>query len=165
MGTADFSFRPVSDKDVWPVAEAMRGDDAQELAASGLSKREGLLQSMALSTFAFTFFLCGEMAGMWGVWPAFPPTTALGTEPVVGVWLLTTTAVDRHPKAFLKASRAVLASLLDKYPALVNVVDARYERAIRWARHLGFEVLQAVPHGPLAMPFHPIRIRRTSWAP
>lgn len=157
METGEVTFRPACDEDVKLLASTMRAADVVELDACGMTPLEGLLESWRRSTFSFSMFLRGKLAAMGGVWPV--------ELDVTGVWLLTGAPVETYPKAFVRGCRIIRAILLDRYPMLVNVVDARYERALRWAEHLGFEVLPAAPYGPRGLPFHPIRLRRTSWAP
>lgn len=143
------------------LAPLMRPEDAAEVWASGgYPPLDVLLEALNFSDVAYTLFLDGEVAAMWGVGPAMKPTLLAGRW--LGVpWLLTGRAVTKHPGAFLRACRACLPLLLQRYPVLVQWVDARYVAAVRWVRWLGFEVGEPVPFGVSGLPFHPVRIRRS----
>jgi hypothetical protein len=60
-------------------------------------------------------------------------------------------AIDRHPIAFLRESRR-LADAFDR--EVVNYVDARNVKAVKWFRWLGFAVSEPVPYGPAGVLFH-----------
>jgi hypothetical protein len=80
----------------------------------------------------------------------------LGGNALGIVWLLTTGAVERHKRAFWAASKAVIPTLLERYPSLSAAIDARYDRALRWAARLGGDVRAAKPSGASGLPFHPV---------
>jgi hypothetical protein len=127
-------------------------------AAMGVSPLKGVLASMEASEFSFTLLLHGQVAAVWGA----QPVQAGGPVFIEGAlaWLLSSTVVDCHKRAYLKATRAMVDALLMMYPAIFNYVDARYEEAIRWARWLGFSVGPPEPYGVSRLPFHPIILRR-----
>lgn len=70
-------------------------------------------------------------------------------------WMLGTDLVEQQQRALVRLSRAYIPRMMQALPKLVNYVDARNERAIRFLRHAGFYVAKAEPHGPLGLPFHP----------
>lgn len=70
-------------------------------------------------------------------------------------WMLGTDLVEQQQRALVRLSRAYIPRMRQALPKLVNYVDARNERAIRFLRHAGFYVAKAEPHGPLGLPFHP----------
>lgn len=91
----------------------------------------------------------GRLVAMLGVVPA----DLLGG---LGVpWMLGTDLVEQQQRALVRLSRAYIPRMRQALPKLVNYVDARNERAIRFLRHAGFYVAKAEPHGPLGLPFHP----------
>lgn len=53
------------------------------------------------------------------------------------VWCFGTTAIDRHPFVFARASKRILSSLYRHARILTNIVDASDERALRWLQFLG----------------------------
>jgi hypothetical protein len=127
------------------LAADMRSADALEsLAALGLPPLETLHTSLSVSTLALSLVAKEGVLAMCGVAP-FP--RADGTE-VGNLWLLTSTLVDKHPKAFFRAARLVVPLMLEAYPnGLFNFVDARYAKAVRLLRALGFHLAPAVPYG------------------
>ncbi len=144
----------------WKMAPHMRQADVLECRASGgYEPLEALDVSLRVSTAAYALMVGGEVACLFGVAPV-PSDTILGAGDVGIVWLLGTTVIDRHPRAFLRLCRPVLRELFAYFPVLVNAIDARYISAIRWARWLGFEVQSAVDWGFEHRPFHFITARR-----
>ncbi len=67
------------------------------------------------------------------------------------VWAVFTRAIERHPIAFLRESKR----LADAFPCeVVNHVDARNVKAVKWFRWLGFLVSDPEPYGPNGALFH-----------
>jgi hypothetical protein len=138
------------------LAPLMRPADAAEVKASGgYEPLDALLDAMSWSAEAYAGFIDGELACLFGVVPG----TFLTGEAVP--WLLTSGVVQRNPRAFLRASRGVIAGWLEQYPVLVQQVDARYDAALRWAARVGFEVEPPAPFGVGGEPFCRISMRRT----
>ncbi|KAF0146559.1 MAG: hypothetical protein FD153_100, partial [Rhodospirillaceae bacterium] len=81
-------------------APHIREADRAEVWASGhFTPEEALRRSLALSTHAWTIFIEGDPLAMWGVAP-------LNLLAGVGApWLLSTDAVDRYPRTFLRHCR------------------------------------------------------------
>lgn len=135
--------------DIPLIAERMRQADRDEvLASGGFSPEAALERALGISEIARTVFVDGEPLAMFGVValaPAIP-------------WVLTTTAVDRYQFTFWKASKAILLELREAYPIMVQMVDARYAAALRWAKCLGFVVGELEPFGRAGLPFRRIQI-------
>ena len=74
-------------------------------------------------------------------------------------WMLGTALVDQQQRALVRLSRAYIPRMRQALPKLVNYVDARNERAIRFLRHAGFYVARSEPHGPMGLLFHPFIMR------
>jgi hypothetical protein len=145
------------------LAPQMRLEDEAEVVASGFADaREALLVSLAGSLAAYALLFDGEVAALFGVAPL--DETLLGTSSSGVAWVLTGRAATRHRKAFVRWSRPALALLLRERHHLVNMVDARYAAALRWARWLGFRIGEPEPFGPHGHLFCPISIRRSQWA-
>lgn len=132
--------------DVAAVAGCARGPDREEmLACSGLSVEQALAIGLERSLRAWVI----ESHGM--------PLAAVGdTIHGIGVgvpWMVTTEHIADDPRGFLRASKAVLAEILQRHQVLVNYVDARNVAAIRWLAWLGFEIGDPVPYGLHRLPF------------
>jgi hypothetical protein len=140
------------------LAPLLREGDIAEGRALGLEPKAALVDSFAQSEDCWATLFDGEVAAMCGVVPH--RQTALGDAGTGLVWMLSGRACNVHPKAFLRTSRAVVDVLLERYRLLSNVIDARYDGALRWARWLGCEVEAPRPFGPLGAPFCPFTLRR-----
>lgn len=145
---------------VLELARTMRPEDAAEVLAAGHATPFLAIEaSLGASTSAWALLLGGELAAIFGIVEEAPHGLLLG--PGRGIpWALTSTAVPKHRKAFLRASRAAAGLFLRRCPELHQFIDARYAAALRWVRRLGFEVLPAEPFGPHALPFHHVILRR-----
>ncbi len=137
------------------LAPLMREEDVAEVqAAAGFSPLEGLLESLAVSSISRTLLFDGKVAAIFGV----APMDAL--EGVGSVWMLTGEGISRNPFLFLRICRAQIQGLLEQWPVLVYAIDARYERAIRWAKWVGCEMSEATPYGIENRVFVPFVLRR-----
>jgi hypothetical protein len=146
---------PATKEHARQMAPLMRAADQDEVRASGgYEPIDALLEALAWSAEAYAGFIDGELACLFGIVPG----TFLTGEAVP--WLLTSSVVQRKPRAFLRASREVIADWMGKYPVLVQQVDARYAQALRWAAHVGFQVEAPVPWGIAGEPFCRISMRR-----
>jgi hypothetical protein len=129
------------------MAERMTPEEAAEVQATyGVTPLRVAILSIASSEAAWAITVNGELAVLLGVSPASAAEEVMqGSASAHVLWAHTTAVTGRHPKAFLRASRAVLEALLKHYPTLLNNVDARRTSALRWARWLGFEVGPPIP--------------------
>ena len=120
-------------------------------ASHGLSPRRALRLALVVSgryDLAFTATLENEPVVMFGI---TPPSIL---DEVAVPWMLTTAAVEKHPKTFMKESRALFEVFKQSFPRMRNYVDARNTVAVRWLQWLGFSVYYPEPFGPDEMPFH-----------
>lgn len=137
----------------------MRQSDKDEvLASDGWQPAEALWGSLEQSDFAATFMVDGEPLAIFGVVPA--RDDLLGPVERGIVWMLTGEGVERHRILFARVSRVVVADIAAKYGCLLNMVDARYGAALRWAKWVGFTVGDPMPFGRDGRPFCPIELRR-----
>ena len=147
------TIRPATAEDAVELAKTMRPEDAAEVYASGgFDPATAVLESFRLSVNPQVALIDGELAAMWGVAP-INLATGFGV-----VWMLTGAAVWKAPLLFLRASKREVERLASHWNCLVNAIDARYERAVRWAKWLGLKVDAPRPFGFLGLPFHHIQI-------
>lgn len=132
------------------VAENVRDADRDELwAAACLTPEQALSKSMECSTLAWTGLYDNVPVCMFGV----SEGSALAG---VGIpWMIGTKLVDKYATQFLRRNKGKVQEMLNVYPLLMNYVDVRNTRAIRWLRWLGFEIGASIPFGPYNMPFRP----------
>jgi len=139
-----------------PIAASIREADRAELwAIACVSPEEGLRLSLDASSAAWTAFFDRSPVCMFGVSP----------EPVlagVGVpWMIGAKALDRHPVTLLRYCRPYLAEMISGYVTLINWIDARNTKGIRWLKWLGFQIDSPKPSGPFGLPFHRFEMRRS----
>lgn len=134
-------LRPTLPGDSWLIRSDLREVEVLELSALGHTC-EACLTLGPLHCDAQTVFIGDEMAGMVGV---------MRYEDGNVLWGVFTTAIDRHPLAFIRASRRYVESL---DCVVTNYVDARNTRAVDWFRWLGFEVSAPESYGLNGELFH-----------
>lgn len=136
------------------MAPLLRVEDVEELrAATGDTPIGALTKSLEISVAAFTLCIDGEPVAMYGVAPQ-------ETNPDVGVvWLLGTEKLRKYPKLFWKTALQELPKLGTYFPVLINAVDSKYEKALRFARRLGFQIRASAPYGVDGEPFNLIARR------
>ena len=132
------------------IAEAIRDPDRREIWASSMSKPERvLLSGLRYSDFVMTGMADDVPVCMWGV----VQESLVGN---VGVpWMIGTKHLDALAVTFLRRCREPLLQVLKRYDRLVNYVDARNTRTIKWLTFMGFKVdKDPVPYGVFNLPFH-----------
>ncbi|SKA37799.1 hypothetical protein SAMN02745126_05959 [Enhydrobacter aerosaccus] len=134
-------------------AIVLRPGDVAEIAALGLSSREGLRLSLDRALEAQAYLADGEVAAIAGI--GLPSMLGRVATP----WLLTGMPVERHRKAFLCLTRARIAGLRREWDLLINYVHADYSQSIRWLAWLGFDIGPARPFGPRQALFHQVTLR------
>lgn len=132
------------------IAADVRAPDAAEIWASTMQVPELALRSgLRFSDQAMTGLIDGEPVCMWGV----------VTESMIGrigvPWMLGTSKLDKLARVFLRHCREPLLEMMQGYGKLINYVDARNLRTIKWLRFMGFHVEpETQPYGVSGLPFH-----------
>lgn len=130
------------------VARALRAGDAAELAAYGEgSPMRVVWKSWRASIIRKAMLIDGEPAVIGGV-----VGSMLGAEGMP--WLLTTSAVERAPIAFVRAARQEVLAAAEAYPLLANYVHAPYKRAVGFLQVLGFTIDPPEPIAATGEMFH-----------
>lgn len=134
-------FEPATAAHAVALAPNLRPECLRDVLALGYPDAlDGLLAGFA-SEMSFAALLDGEVLAMFGA-------SESGE-----VWVLTSNAVLKHPRAFLRCCRPGLALLWERCGHLTNYVDARFEDCIRWLEWLGCELGPVEMHaGRLAYP-------------
>lgn len=132
-----------TEEDARELAPLLRVEDRQEVQALGVAPLEGLLQSLAGALEAWTYRVDGQIVCMAGI----TPRSLIGRTGVP--WLLGSELVGQHRRIFMAETRRMVDHWLTLFDVLSNVVDVRYEGAIRWLRWLGFDIGAPFPlaHG------------------
>jgi hypothetical protein len=139
------------------LASQMSAEDRAECAAMGFGPYRALRLGFDRSVASW----CGLKL------PENRPLGAFGVMPVDGLlgemgapWFLSTPELRRYPVMFLKECAESLRKVHDIFPVLVEMVDARHKRGIKWVKWLGFELTGPVKWGPLGMDFYRAERRR-----
>lgn len=76
------------------------------------------------------------------------------TDEIGSPWLLGTSDMSKYKKALVRDMKRYIARGHDRYAILMNRIDARNTKTIKWLECLGFQIEEPIPHGPYDMPFH-----------
>lgn len=146
---------PFEAEDIEIVLPAVRQADIDEIEeALGIEMREALADCQSGSCKASKIVVDGEIVAVFGD----AVYSLLGS---VGVpWLISTSHVEKHPKAFLKVCKPEVADMLTRHSHLINYVDVRNTRAIRWLEWLGFQMGDPEPYGFKRYPFRKFTMSR-----
>jgi hypothetical protein len=133
-----YKLRAFEPGDIYYLLANMRAADAAELAAQSGSDGfyDTISQSVRSAKKVYSLAqgrkvaaVCGYKDGVCGAGNA---------------WTLTTTDAQTHKKDFLRATKEFLRECLEIYPAVYNIVDARYEKSIKWIKWFGGEIKDEV---------------------
>lgn len=127
-----------------------REDRAEVLASSGEDLLGAVLESMDSSTETLAWHTPLGVGAVCGV----APIRLLSDVAVI--WALTSGAVDVYPIRYVKESRRLVRRWSAQYVELINFVDARYGKALKWARNLGFSIGEPEPFGTSGLMFRKI---------
>lgn len=142
------TLEPATEADALELAPLLREADRAEVLALGRDPVEALSVSVGRSAEAWTARDDGgAIICMGGVVPA----SLIG--PTASPWLLGSPLVERHARTFLRETRRLVDRWSQEWPSLRNMVDARYERAHRWLRRIGFTVSEPRPLPPTGAMF------------
>ncbi len=136
MRSCELTVRNAVLEDIDVVNASVREEDEKEIIASGFkTTREALVYSYENSSIAFT--LEGPDGVPLAIFGVVPHGTLLGE--VATVWMIGCRGLSAYRRSFARLSKPMIGNLLGCYPVLVNIVDARYYKTIRWLRWCGAE--------------------------
>lgn len=126
-------FELATDAHARLVAAQMRARDQAEIQAGWNLSPQAAIQVALWDSprYARTMFYGLEPLAIFGL----ANLSILGSS--AQVWCFGTTAIDRHPLVFARASKRALIELHSYAPILTNLVDASDESALRWLAFLG----------------------------
>lgn len=145
----EVEIRPLREGDIASLLAGMRRADREEVEAASGDVEGSLVDGVCESNWVLAGTVDGELACIFGL---VPLNGLLGRRGVP--WMLGTDLLDKHPGALMKRCRGYVALMLRTYPHLLNFVDARNTRSIRWLKRLGFTLHPAAPYGAQQRPFH-----------
>lgn len=145
MGASIFVV-PATPELVAAVAEGARAEDAAEFwAAAHMLPLPGLLKCCEVSEESWCALADGEPLAIFGVGRI--------ADGVGAPWMLAHVRIGDARGDFMAACRAELARIHKTWAVLLNYVDARNLRSIRWLRSLGFTIGDPEPYGLDQLPF------------
>lgn len=130
------------------------GDEREVYAASGMTGPEAVSRGVAASEYAWVVERNGEVFCVFGV---------VRLNDSIGIpWMLATKRIyEEECKNFiLTRSKEYVAYILDEYKVLLNYVDARNKKALRWLEWVGFKIEKAKPYGYKRFPFHKFTLKK-----
>ncbi len=145
----DLYTRDLDNQDIPKLIEGMRDPDiAEVIAMSGPNIALTLERAVSASTDCWAvdhrdglYMLCGVA-----------PVSLIGG---IGCpWMLGTTLIDQSPKPLMGVSVPYRERMEKSYPMLVNYVDARNTRSIRWLSRIGFTIHDPILTGWENRPSH-----------
>ncbi len=141
--------------DIDALAPVMRRADTDEVWAShGMTPGQAIAHSVEQSDRAWTAFIGGDIACMFGV--AGP---ACVLDDTGRPWLLGARTLPRHAVTFFRHSRVWFERMKPGYGGFEGWVDSRNVMSKRWLGWLGFEIKDPVPVGHMGLVFHPFEMR------
>ena len=144
-----YAIIPPTDEHIQSLALNMSKADVDEIWAAGRkTPLEALEQSVSASPEPYVGLHEDQALCMFGV----AELSILDNKGIP--WMLSSDELKDHARPFLRGSRMYIDLMKEKYPFMVNFVDARNRAAIRWLRWLHFKLLPAEPLGPDQMLFH-----------
>ncbi len=141
------------------LANNMGEEDRAECAALGLGPLRALELGLDHSVAAWTALKVPEHRPLciFGVMPLGGVLSGVGAP-----WFLSTPELRKYAIRFLKDCDDYLLRMLDIFPTLVEWIDVRHTRGVKWVRWLGFELTGPVAWGPFQMPHYRAQRNRAS---
>ena len=147
--------RDLQPGDIDALLGNLRKCDQLEVEASAGKHRVALVLRLAerSSLWARTIFVNDKLTCIFGV------SSIDFVQGVGSPWMLATPVFDKHPRAVIERSAGYIPLIQELFPHLINYVDARNVKAIKWLKWLGFDMHPAVPYGFYNMPFHKFEMK------
>ncbi len=140
MSRPGAELRPVDEQVIAHVVANVREADRLEFEAiRGVDVEQELRNALEQSEEAFVLVSRGEPVVIFG---------CIRYDDRIGVpWMISTHAVTRHRAAFLQECRDQIGRMRQRYAALINYTDARYEQALRFRRNAFNQAFGLVTQG------------------
>lgn len=140
------------------IAVNLRADDFDEVfAISGKSPHYDIIDSWQNSLRKWVILNNhGEAVAVLGIRPIGNMFSDIGLP-----WLVGTDELTKMKKFFVKVSKPIINEMCKHFKLLVNLVDSRYTKAVRWLKWCGFtfEDAKIVDTFYSDVPFHKFYMR------
>ena len=145
-----YKIVPTTEDHMIELSHTMRPADVRECwAANHYAPYDALKHSLYYTKRPFTGLYNGRVMCIWGV----GKISYLSKEGIP--WMLTSDLVDKHYREFLRQGPKLVENIKKEAVVLINMVDTRNRKSIKWLKWLGFTIHDPVPFGPDKMLFHP----------
>ena len=132
----EVEFRTPTEQDIRFLSANMSASDIAELdLIFGMTPEQGIRMSIANSS---KYFICAAVVD-GRVVCIFGAAYSLLLSDTAFCWLLSTMELRRYFKRLLKETRKIFNMMLEHWPILTNIVDARNKGTIAWLKMLGAE--------------------------
>ena len=156
MSTSAGSLNPVQECHLRDLLSNVRDEDRLEFeCVQGRSVEDELRYALEQSVRSSAYVIGGEVVAIFG-------EGVMNAQTAVP-WMISTYAVDRHRRSFLRQCDIQVHGMRQRYGVLVNYTDARYQKALKWMEWLGFHKHDAIPYGINGELFHPFTLRGIPW--
>lgn len=147
-------YREATQADIVELVPRLRQADIDECEAmfGKGSVLSTTMHGLRGGSVAFVAVRDGITIAVFGVGPC----EDLGEDHDIGVpWMVGTNELDKCGRELMAEARSCLKIWHRFYPTLMNVVDARNTKSIRWLKRLGFTLRAPEPMGVGGLLFHP----------
>jgi ribosomal protein S18 acetylase RimI-like enzyme len=150
---ADVIYRRPKPGDLDSVLANIRQADRDECEAlfGAGSLKDAAVRTVANSLDTWVAEVDGEPVALFGVVGGLTGRTGYP-------WMFGTDAIDRNRRSLMRDCRGYIQQMLDVFPRLTNLVDARNEKYIRWLKRIGFRILSPINIGVAGLPFYPFEM-------
>lgn len=152
-------IKPAEHKDLHVIADKLRMADSIEIAAQhgiGMSNRQALSRALMVSWRAWTVWKGKTPVCMFGVAPAGPSHSGIGSP-----WMLATDEFETlSPHYIVRESRKYVKMMLDEFPYLYNFVYHANHKSVKWLEMIGFKVYRDSPRRFKNGMFYPFDLAR-----
>lgn len=136
------------------MADHIRQADADEMWSLGAWRpQEGVLFSFEQSTESYTVIDADDPDGAPILMFGLGRNLDVFDDMKRSVWLLGTDRAGSIKKQFIKQCASYLLTMAAGF-TVYNYVLTTNDASLRWLKWLGFNILEAKPHGWLNKPFH-----------
>ncbi len=148
-------IKRVEEGHIISLAKSMQKEDRDNAWAIGhLSPEQAIRHSVGVSIESETWLADEKVMAIRGV--------SRGTflSPYACVWMLGAEGLASFSIPFLRGSKEWVERMLEQHSHLVNYVDGRNKRSLRWLKWLGFTIHPAAPLGIEGRMFHWVEKRK-----
>jgi len=144
-----YNFEETKVDHVQALQGRLRESDILEImAATGRNPDIALMESFLQSNLCWTAFRKDKVIAIFGA-----ASVSILSE-TASPWMIGSKELNGAGIEIVKVSRYYVDQMKDRFSLLVNYIDARQARSVRWLKWLGFIVEAPCAYGVEGLPFH-----------